>query len=429
METLSAQALTYADVYPIIQKKCVICHNHQGSAPFSLEQYSDLVKRKSIIRYVIDQSIMPPWKANNHYREFANNKALSPEEKMNILAWIDTGAKPGNTIKPTAMDALNGVRVNTQPDLILSMKKAYKVRGNNSNTYICYKIPYQIERDTFVSAIEFIPGNRSVVHHASYQILEVAPDVDIKQGPDYFEYDADTLNRVDDAHDYRYLQLVGKRGEMPVEHYHGGWLPGTSLQHYPPEIGFYLPKKGVLLIRNLHYAPTPIDQMDSSSLRIYFAPVRPSRKMGFAAFKPARPHADTIWKIPAGTSSFKAQINVRFHQDISLLNINPHMHQLGISFKAYALTPQGDTIRLIDIPEWDHNWQEFYRFKTMLKIPAGSLLHAEAVYDNSTANPENPFQPPRDILFESGMNETSEMMRLVFLFLPYEARDERISLE
>lgn len=382
-----------------------------------------------MIRYMVDKTIMPPWKANNHYREFANNKSLSQEEKTKILAWLDSGAKQGKAIQRTTGNDLTGDKTNMQADLVLSMKKSYTVRGTNNNTYICYKIPYQLEHDTFVSAIEFIPGNRKLVHHASYQILEVSPDVDIDRGPDYFEYDADTLNRVDDEHDYRYLQLIGNQNVMPVEHYHGGWLPGTSLQRYPSEIGFYLPKKGVLLIRNLHYAPTPVDQKDSSSIHFYFAQVRPRRKIGFAAFKPARPHADTVWTIPAGTSAFKAQINVRFHQDVSLLNINPHMHQLGIRFKAYVLTPQRDTIRLIDIPEWDHNWQEFYRFKTMLKIPAGSLLYAEAIYDNSSTNPENPFHPPRDILFESGMNETSEMMRLVFLYLPYEEFDEWISLE
>lgn len=77
----------------------------------------------------------------------------------------------------------------------------------------------------------------------------------------------------------------------------------------------------------------------------------------------------------------------------------------------------------------DHNWQEFYRFKTLIKIPAGSVLHAEAEYDNSFRNPENPFSPPKDILFEWGMNEDSEMMRLVLLHLPYADRDDTVNLE
>jgi len=60
----------------------------------------------------------------------------------------------------------------------------------------------------------------------------------------------------------------------------------------------------------------------------------------------------------------------------------------------------------------------------MIKIPKGSVLHAEAVYDNSERNLDNPYTPPKDIMFEWGMNEDSEMMRLVLLYLPYQMGDE-----
>ena len=33
----------------------------------------------------------------------------------------------------------------------------------------------------------------------------------------------------------------------------------------------------------------------------------------------------------------------------------------------------------------------------MLKIPAGSEIIVEAVYDNTTDNPDNPFSPPKII--------------------------------
>ncbi len=105
------------------------------------------------------------------------------------------------------------------------------------------------------------------------------------------------------------------------------------------------------------------------------------------------------------------------------------MHQLGSYFIAYAITPAKDTIPLIEIKKWDYNWQEFYRFKRMVKIPAGSTLNAYAIYNNSESNLNNPHHPPKDIKFEWGMNDDSEMMRLVLLYLPYEKGDENISLE
>ncbi len=109
---------------------------------------------------------------------------------------------------------------------------------------------------------------------------------------------------------------------------------------------------------------------------------------------------------------------------MSLLHINPHMHQLGKSFLAYAITPIGDTINLVKIPNWDFNWQEFYRYKKMLFIPSGSIIHAEAVYDNTSNNLSNPNNPPQPVLIETGsMDDTTEMMRLVFLYVPYKEGD------
>jgi hypothetical protein len=370
---------------------------------------------------------MPPWKANNNYRDFADDKSLNDDEIALIVKWVDRGCMKGRgDINSVPIASLSDVN---KPDLVLTMLDTFSVPGNNKNTYICYKIPFEINHDTFVKAVEFFPGNKSVVHHASYQILEVADDVDVFKGPYYFMYDADTLNRVNDKYDYKYLHLIGNHGELPVELYHNGWLPGSSLQKYPSDIGFRLPKKGVLLIRNFHYSPTPIIQKELSGFNIYYSSTSPSRKIGFAAFKPKNPKPDGKWVIEAGDSNFKSVINIRFHNDVSLLNINPHMHRLGRYFKAYAITPNQDTIKLVEILNWDFNWQEFYRFRHMLKIPAGSILHAEAIYDNSANNPENPNNPPKDILFEWGMNDDSEMMRLVLLYLPYKKGDENISLE
>jgi hypothetical protein len=426
---LHAQSVEYRQIKQLVEQKCLSCHRTNGYAPFSLEKKDDWMKRKKFISYVIQQNIMPPWKANEHYRSFSNSKALNKHEKELLLKWMEADM-PGfdaQLIQPAV--SAQGSQVSRKPDLIVRMPKPFTIPGNNKNTYICYKIPYEIDQDTFVSGIEFIPGNKAVVHHASYQIIAVAPDVNVHEGPDYFVYDADTLNRVRDDHDYAYFKLIGEGNQLPIELYHNGWLPGTSAQIYPEKMGFYLPKKGVILIRNFHYSPSPVAQLDQSSFYLYFAASAPQRKIGFAAFKPKNPTPDGKWLIHANDSQFKSHINVKFHNDVSLLAINPHMHQLGKNFLAYAVTTTQDTIKLIHIPEWDYNWQEFYRFKTLIKIPAGSVLHAEAEYDNSFKNHENPFSPPKDILFEWGMNEDSEMMRLVLLYLPYANGDDTVSLE
>jgi len=115
--------------------------------------------------------------------------------------------------------------------------------------------------------------------------------------------------------------------------------------------------------------------------------------------------------------------------DISILTVNPHMHLLGKSFKGYALKPNGDTIRLISIPKWDFNWQYFYTFPKMVKVPAGSVIVAEGVYDNTTKNLYNPFNPPQTVTDQNGsMKATDEMFQFIISYLPYKEGDELIEL-
>lgn len=370
---------------------------------------------------------MPPWHADPYYRSFADERLMSKEEIQTIKNWVDSGMPKGKKKDlPELPKFTTGSQVlGRHPDLSLKMTEPFLIKGDNKEYYICYKIPYEIERDTFVDIIEFIPGNKKVVHHSSYQILAVEDEIDVFTKPYYYVYqDSD---RVNDEHEYNYFELVSEEGIYPKETYHSGWLPGVSPQEYPEGMGFVLPKKGVILIRTLHYSPTPIDEYDQSYFNIFFAEKPIERTIQFAAFKPQ--NVKSGFFIPAD-SIYTHSFFVRIGSNVSVLNINPHMHKLGKSFRSFAIVPEGDTIPLVDIPNWDFNWQDFYRFKSVLKIPKGSILHVIATYDNTSENSENPFFPPQNIFFESGsMENTEEMMRLSFLYLPYQLGDEKISLQ
>jgi len=209
-------------------------------------------------------------------------------------------------------------------------------------------------------------------------------------------------------------------------------LPGVFAQRYPAGIGGYkLPRKGVFLFNDLHYGFTSKDDVwDSSYINVFFSKTPPDRpvqefQLGTLGISPVEP--DLI--IQPNTIK---QVSSRYTipDDISVLTINPHMHLLGKSFKAYALKPDGDTIRLISIPRWDFNWQYFYTFKKMVKIPKGSTIVAEGIYDNTTANVNNPFNPPQLVVGRNGsMKSTDEMFQFIVTYLPYKEGDENISLE
>jgi len=110
------------------------------------------------------------------------------------------------------------------------------------------------------------------------------------------------------------------------------------------------------------------------------------------------------------------------------------LHQLGKSFWAFAIKPNGDTIPLIRILRWDFNWQYFYTFKQMLRIPAGSEIVAIAEFDNTSRNPNNPNNPPVAVgerwdYGGSSMRASDEMFQFIVTYTKYKKGDENISLE
>lgn len=73
-----------------------------------------------------------------------------------------------------------------------------------------------------------------------------------------------------------------------------------------------------------------------------------------------------------------------------------------------ATLPDGKVVRMFRLDDWDVNWQGQYHFREPIPLPAGTKLEAVAVYDNSPANPRNPFNPPRRVRY--GPNSEDEML-------------------
>lgn|GEM_PF-1307619 len=130
---------------------------------------------------------------------------------------------------------------------------------------------------------------------------------------------------------------------------------------------------------------------------------------------------------PNQVSTFS--LKIRTPEDQSLLYAWPHMHYLGKNFRAFGVTAKNDTIPLIHIPDWSFEWQEMYRMKKLVRIPAGSTINVVGTYDNTTSNPQNPNSPPKYVYSTNNMAPTDEMLTFLLIYAPYQEGDENISLE
>jgi hypothetical protein len=418
----SAQKITFKEVEPIFTAKCVACHRPGDAAPFSLITYEDIFKKKTTIRKVIDNGYMPPWRADNHYRQFANDRSLSEAEKNKILAWIDGGAAKGNyTAKPGQQSLLSITSYNRKPDLTLKIASAFQLKGDNKERFVVFKVPFELDGAHDIEAVEFYSNNKKLIHHINYGFYDVADSsIDITGGDE-------TINSTDDNESSTKLrQHIPYKKKMV---YYTGWIPGTSVENYPKGFGWTLPKRGVMLI-TAHYSPLAAEEISTVGVNLFYRkdPVKRDVKVislgsGGVGERDINP---PLLLLPNDIS--KHSLQVRTQEDQSVMYVWPHMHFWGKEFLAYAVTPQKDTVKLVHIPKWDFRWQELYKMKNLVKIPKGSVIHVDCTYDNTADNPFNPNNPPQPVVSFGDMNSKNEMMTLLMIYSAYKEGDENVVL-
>lgn len=421
------------DVAPIIYNHCVSCHRPGGTGPFNLITYSDVIRKKKTIAKVVARNIMPPWPADPEYSHFVGENVLSEDQKKVILDWIDDGAPEGNTSLPT-LPPMHELSAIGTPDYTVWMDSIF-IEGDNRDKFLVAKIPFELPYDTFIRAIEFVPGKHNLVHHMNGHLLNYRDDLkkDVFDGKRFALVEQDFEQYKKEFYDLKLLQDDGSRPDRI--HSAVNYLPGVIGVIYPEGIGgFPVSKKAALVANDLHYGPIVKGKWDRSHFNLFFTDMPPERPtselmLGTNGISPIVPKLE----IPPDTV-MTCSTHLYIPEDISILTINPHMHLLGTRFLAYAVTAQKDTIPLIRINYWDFRWQYFYTFTKMVKIPAGSTIWAFGTFDNTSDNPYNPNNPPQTVSERydfngPGMRTTDEMFQFIITYLPYRPGDENISLE
>lgn len=418
------------DIAPIIYKNCTPCHRPSQPAHITLQTYEQVKSNAQSILFTIQNNIMPPWPADPNYTHFIGEKILSEEEKNKITKWIQANCPIGDANKIPPIPPLAKGSMLGEPDMRIPVTPI-ALEGNAQDKFLLIKVPYELPHDTIIRAVEFVPGNTNVVHHVNGDMVrydEVNKKKNVFDGT--FVNDMKLDSTIHTA--YKKIGILYDDDTYPtliksIVNY----LPGVIGQEYPDGIGgWHAGKKNAFLLADLHYGPTRKKTWDSSYINIFFGKNIPYRKiqefqMGTLGVSPIEP---PLHIPPNKITTYITKFTVP--KSISILTMNPHMHLLGKSFKAFALTPQNDTIRLIHIPKWNFNWQYFYTFSKMIKIPEGSTIYVEGVFDNTKENPLNPNHPPIEVRDNNGsMKTTDEMFQFIISYLPYENGDENISLE
>ena len=394
---IKAQSITFNEhIAPIIHQNCTPCHRPNEVGPFSLITYQDVAKRGKFIQKVTAIRYMPPWRADHDFGEFKNVKKLSVGQIALIRLWVENEMPEGDKKDLKLPDLETLSKFSQKPDLSLSFKNAFPISSNAKEDYILFSMPTNLPADTYIKAIEFKAGNKKLVHHAriSVDTTNVMRIVDAKS--------------IDDS-------TISEYGKIRMkEEYWYGWLPGNNAVQYQDGFAKRLQANSDLLL-NVHYAPNILkNEKDSSVVNLYFSK-EPIEKEVKTLILQESNVTNQPFEIAADTVITFYAKSPELPYPIYLLSVMPHQHFLGKSLRSFAITPGGDMIPLIKISNWDFNWQMTYEYKEPLLIPTGSIIFAEATYDNTKNNPENRFSPPQKITY--GWNSTEEMMNIIFQYV------------
>src|SRR5918911_2447200 len=260
---VSTKPLTFnKDVAPILFQNCAECHHPGGPAPFSLMSYQDAKKRAKQIVAVTESRYMPPWLPAPGYGDFVGARRLSDQQISTIKAWVEQGSAEGlPSDLPPAPRFNEGWQLG-QPDLIVQMPRAYTLPASGTDVFRNFVIPVPVTAPRYVKAVEILPGNRRVVHHANIlvdrtqmfrrldaQDAEVGfPGMDIRVESESFEPDSHFLF----------------------------WKPGTPGAAEPEDMTWRL-DKGTDLILNMHLQPSGKPEVIQPVIGLYFSDKPPTR--------------------------------------------------------------------------------------------------------------------------------------------------------
>ena len=371
---LTSSHVTYhRDIARIMQANCVECHHSGGVGPFALDSYEAVIEHAGMIRKQVERGAMPPWFAvaleGQTHTQWANDRSLSGRDRADLLNWLGSDRPKGDVADaPTPRQFPSEWSIG-KPDAIIAAAKPISIKAEGTMPYQHVTVTTDFAEDRWVRGYEILPTERQVVHHVIVTVHEKG-------------------------------RKVRGGGDEGTEGYWAAYVPGNTKQIYPEGFARKLPA-GATVSFQIHYTPNGKAVEDTMRMGLLFAQEPPKYVVHTTALPNARIN------IPAGASNHIETAQRKLPVDINAMAWMAHMHVRGKAFKFEAISPDGKTETLLDIPRYDFNWQLRYDYAMPRFLPRGTTIKITAVFDNSTENPANP-DPTKNVRW--GQQTYDEMM-------------------
>jgi hypothetical protein len=365
------QMVTYHEhIAPLLQKHCQECHRPGTVAPFSLLSYRDAAAHADTIAEVVRQERMPPAFASRKHGDFVNRRGMSADERALMRAWVSRGTPEGDIARaPSPREFPERKWKIHEPDLVIEMSAENQIPASGFVPYQYAFLPAVFPEDTWVQAIEILPGNKQAVHHCNL------------------------------------LFVTAESGINTTRNFITGYVPGGDPMALRNGLGFRIPANSILVLQ-LHYVTTGEETTDRTSVGVVFAKEKIQKQLRHFQCAAHR------FQIPPGAPHYPLTATRTFPSDATGIGMFCHMHLRGKDMTFRSITPETTDI-LLSVPNYDFNWQMSYRWpEGKLRFAKGTKVEVTAHYDNSTFNPFNP--DPTATVVEG--DQTFNEMMYGFLF-------------
>ncbi|NKB89446.1 MAG: thiol-disulfide isomerase [Acidobacteria bacterium] len=382
------------DVFPILRANCQNCHRPGEVAPMSLLTFRQTRPWAKAIRRNVLARTMPPWNAEPGVGpKFHNDRSLSQDEIDTIVAWVDAGAPRGDAEADLEIDDYTD-GWQTTPEEIIEIPP-FEVPAKGTLDYTYYIVPGATTEDRWVTAAELRPSNRELTHHL---IAYIRPP-----GSNYLrEYPVGEFFVPEAEHGECSTCRDGEPRPASEFEFLIGYAPGFNPYEGPVnDQRARLIPAGSDVIFELHYSTTGEAGVDQAKLGLSFAKARPAERLFTTSA------SNGGFEIPPGAKSHRVDAVATTNHPLTLHALTPHMHLRGSAFRYDLVFPDGTRQELLNVPEYDFNWQLSYFLDEPIELPTGTRIEATAHFDNSA---DNPFNPAPEQTVRWGDQSWEEMM-------------------
>ncbi len=369
----------FRDVKPILDRRCANCHRDGDIAPFALENHQQASMWGPILLPVIADKTMPPWGPDSACNTYLHDPSLSDDEIATVTSWVENGMPKGDPEdEPPAVDPPPPIDYDVELSGVSFSPTVYP------DEYRCFLLDWPALSDRYVTAMNIVPGERSIVHHVIAYVIPAA--------------EVDTYTALDDADPLPGYECFGGPGgeAVPRAQWLGAWAPGAAGGALPEGTGIRV-EPGSKVAVQIHYHPVAGAEPDLSVVQL-----RTAAMVEHPAY--LLPLANPLWMlgllemtIPAGDDDVRHTFEVDLPSAIDYLYENAdfgldepvllsmaglHMHQLGTWASLSVKRGGGGEQCLVNVPRWDFNWQGVFELQTPLIVEPSDSIFLECHFNN-----------------------------------------------